>query len=61
MSLKIDLNKELKSLFGFSDFKGDQKFIITSLLERNNLMVIMPTGAGKSLCFQLLRIGFMAN
>ena len=53
MSLKIDLNKELKSLFGFSDFKGDQKLIITSLLERNNLMVIMPTGAGKSLCFQL--------
>ncbi len=53
MSLKIDLNKELKSLFGFSDFKSDQKLIITSLLERNNLMVIMPTGAGKSLCFQL--------
>ena len=53
MSLKIDLNKELKSLFGFSDFKGDQKLIITSLLERSNLMVIMPTGAGKSLCFQL--------
>jgi len=53
MSLKIDLNKELKSLFGFSDFKGDQKLIISSLLQKKSLIVIMPTGAGKSLCFQL--------
>ena len=53
MSLKLDLNKELKSLFGFSKFKGDQKLIISSLLNKKSSMVIMPTGAGKSLCFQL--------
>ncbi len=53
MSSKLDLNKELKSLFGFSEFKGDQKLIISSLLNKKSLMVIMPTGAGKSLCFQL--------
>ena len=53
MSTKLDLNKELKSLFGFSKFKGDQKLIISSLLNKKSLMVIMPTGAGKSLCFQL--------
>ncbi|MEJ6699050.1 MAG: ATP-dependent DNA helicase RecQ [Flavobacteriaceae bacterium] len=53
MSLKIDLKKELKSLFGFSVFKGDQEQIISSLMDGNNNMVIMPTGAGKSLCFQL--------
>ena len=53
MSTKLDLNKELKSLFGFSKFKGDQKLIISSLLNKKSLMVIMPTGAGKSFCFQL--------
>ena len=53
MSSKLDLYKELKSLFGFSKFKGDQKLIISSLLNKKSLMVIMPTGAGKSLCFQL--------
>jgi len=53
MSLKIDLKKELKSLFGFSNFKGEQEQIISSLMNGNNNMVIMPTGAGKSLCFQL--------
>ena len=53
MSNNIDLKKDLKSLFGFSDFKGKQEQIISSLIEGNNNMVIMPTGAGKSLCFQL--------
>jgi len=53
MSYNIDLKKDLKSLFGFSDFKGKQEQIISSLIEGNNNMVIMPTGAGKSLCFQL--------
>ena len=51
--LEIDLKKELKSLFGFSDFKGDQQKIIQTILNRKSAMVIMPTGAGKSLCFQL--------
>jgi ATP-dependent DNA helicase RecQ len=53
MSLKLDLNKELKNIFGFSKFKGHQEKIISALLNKNSLMVIMPTGAGKSLCFQL--------
>ena len=53
MSLKLDLNKELKNIFGFSKFKGQQEKIISTLLNKNSLMVIMPTGAGKSLCFQL--------
>ena len=53
MSHKIDLKKELKSLFGFSNFKGEQERIISSLMNGNDNMVIMPTGAGKSLCFQL--------
>ncbi|MCH1557679.1 MAG: ATP-dependent DNA helicase [Flavobacteriaceae bacterium] len=53
MSLKLDLNKELKNIFGFTKFKGPQEKIISTLLNKNSLMVIMPTGAGKSLCFQL--------
>ena len=53
MALKLDLKKELKILFGFSNFKGDQEKIINSVLQKKSIMVIMPTGAGKSLCFQL--------
>ena len=48
-----DLDKKLKKIFGFSSFKGDQRKIIQAVLNKNNVMVIMPTGAGKSLCFQL--------
>ena len=53
MALELDLKKELKTLFGFSSFKGEQEQIINSVLQKKNVMVIMPTGAGKSLCFQL--------
>jgi ATP-dependent DNA helicase RecQ len=53
MKLDLDLKKELKSLFGFPNFKGDQEKIIQTVLNRKSAMVIMPTGAGKSLCFQL--------
>tara|TARA_B100000768_G_scaffold181351_1_gene203954 strand:+ start:4446 stop:6641 length:2196 start_codon:yes stop_codon:yes gene_type:complete len=53
MKLDLDLKKELKSVFGFSNFKGDQEIIIQTVLNRKCAMVIMPTGAGKSLCFQL--------
>ena len=53
MFLDQDLDKKLKSVFGFSSFKGNQKNIIKTVLKKNNVMVIMPTGAGKSLCFQL--------
>ena len=51
--LNFHLEKELKNLFGFSTFKGDQKIIIQTVLEGKSAMVIMPTGSGKSLCFQL--------
>ena len=53
MKLDLDLEKELKFLFGFSKFKGKQKQIILNILNKKSAMVIMPTGAGKSLCFQL--------
>ena len=53
MKLDLDLEKELKTLFGFSKFKGEQKKIIQTVLNKKSAMVIMPTGAGKSLCFQL--------
>ena len=49
LSLQTALNK----YFGFSDFKGNQKIIIQSLLNGHDTFVIMPTGGGKSLCYQL--------
>ena len=52
-STQIDIFKELKKHFGFSQFKGLQEAVINSLLAKNNTFVIMPTGGGKSLCYQL--------
>lgn len=49
----IDLQTKLKEIFGFDNFKGDQEAIITSILEGKDTFVIMPTGGGKSLCYQL--------
>lgn len=48
-----DLKKSLKEFFGFDSFKGNQEPVIKSILEGNDCFVIMPTGAGKSLCYQL--------
>ncbi len=52
-SVKIDLHKELKKFFGFNTFKGLQEPVIKSLLAGKDTFVIMPTGGGKSLCYQL--------
>lgn len=48
-----DLKDILKKFFGFNSFKGDQEAIIKNLLNGNDSFVIMPTGGGKSLCYQL--------
>ncbi len=50
---KNDLHSALKKYFGFSQFKGLQEQVITSLINKENTFVIMPTGGGKSLCYQL--------
>ena len=50
---EIDLQLALKKYFGFSDFKGLQEPVIKSISSDQNTFVIMPTGGGKSLCYQL--------
>lgn len=51
--VEYDLKGKLKELFGFDQFKGDQEEIINSVLNGEDTLVIMPTGSGKSLCYQL--------
>ncbi len=50
---EIDLHEALKKYFGFSKFKGLQEQVIKSIVSGHNTFVIMPTGGGKSLCYQL--------
>jgi ATP-dependent DNA helicase RecQ len=52
-SSDLDLNGALKKYFGFDKFKGLQEKVIRSILNNNNTFVVMPTGGGKSLCYQL--------
>ena len=53
MEIKKTLFDNLHNFFGFDTFKGEQEAIITNILSRKDTFVIMPTGAGKSMCYQL--------
>jgi ATP-dependent DNA helicase RecQ len=53
VEVTTDLSGHLKKYFGFSKFKGDQEAIIRNILEGKDTFVIMPTGGGKSMCYQL--------
>ena len=50
---KSQLSAEVKKFFGFDTFKGNQEDIIMNLLNEQDTFVLMPTGGGKSLCYQL--------
>ncbi len=52
-SKKFDVHAALKKYFGFTKFKGLQEVVIESIMDNNDTFVIMPTGGGKSLCYQL--------
>jgi len=51
--IDVELQSTLKQYFGFDTFKGEQQDVINNLLKGNNTFVLMPTGGGKSLCYQL--------
>ncbi|MBQ2198787.1 MAG: RecQ family ATP-dependent DNA helicase, partial [Bacteroidaceae bacterium] len=53
MKKNMSLQESLKYYFGFDTFKGDQEAIIQNLLDGNDTFVLMPTGGGKSMCYQL--------
>ena len=52
-TVQVTLKERLKEIFGYGQFRGDQEAIIHSIMAGRNTFVIMPTGAGKSLCYQL--------
>ena len=53
MDFDNDLNKLLREVFGYSSFRIGQLEIIEAILSKKNVLAVMPTGAGKSLCYQL--------
>ncbi len=53
MEIEKSLFDNLQDFFGFDNFKGDQEAIITNVLNKKDTFVIMPTGGGKSICYQL--------
>ena len=53
MEIKKSLFDNLQNFFGFDNFKGEQEAIITNIIQRRDTFVIMPTGGGKSICYQL--------
>ena len=53
MAKQADLHESLKYYFGFDTFKGEQEEIIRTLMKGKNVFVLMPTGGGKSMCYQL--------